>query len=257
MSLNGVESVIETAKQAVEPKIINAPAEPKDVYYTYVPGGKLERVYAETGPRNHIAKSLSTIREFIKEHAEDARVFYSREEVVVFTDDHTRRDRITFRPELTEPFKFLLDQNGKGREARKFSQADFVFFLRTTIGEVGRRVRDAVKKVTLKQLRGGVSEIGHGKSSLAKEDLSELMQHEVPEEVYWEIPVFRDPAPNVLTGLKIALEIYIEGDSPKFQLIPVAGEIERALMVAETVLVNDIVEGIAGVEIDRIHHGKP
>lgn len=251
-----IGTVIATAQEAVKPSVITTDREPNDVYFLHNPGANtLEKMVADR-PRNHVANSLSAVIELVNENLEAARVFYCSGAVVAFLDDATRRDRITFTPKLTEQFQFLLDQNGKGRDARKFTQADFVFFLRTVFGSVAAGVRDAVKKVTMRQLKGGVSEVGHGKSSISKEDLASLHEHSVPDEVTWDVPIFREPASKVIKPITMALEIYLDGDVPRFQLIPVAGQVEAAIAAAEGTLLADLEDGING-GTQRIHHGKP
>lgn len=251
-----IGTVIATAQEAVKPSVITTDREPNDVYFLHNPGANtLEKMIADR-PRNHVANSLSAVLEMVNEHLESSRVFASREAVVAFLDDETRRDRVTFTPKLTEQFQFILEQNGKGRDARKFTQADFVFFLRTVFGPVASRVLEAVKKVTMRQLKGGVSEVGHGRSSLAKEDIATLHEHSVPDGVEWEVPIFRAPAPRIIKPIIMALEIYLDGDVPRFQLIPVSGQVEAAIEAAEATLLSDLADGIDG-DGKRIHHGKP
>lgn len=226
-----VEKLQSLAIVAEMPRIVEESVEPDHVYLLAKPGGAIEKMRAEPAPRQHVALSPEAIRDYLNAESVES-IWFSRAAVVAILDAE-RRERITFTLQLSDQLKTL--QTLEKRQWMK--QAQFVSLLRISLHDCLGPAGDILatcRRLKFKQLQDGEAAIEHGKASIGRTLQAELSGAGIiPELVSMDVPVFH----NLRLPLsRVQCAIDIDAPAESLALIPLAGEIERAIQAAESKL---------------------
>lgn len=259
MLQEAIEYVVNEARKSKDARVIEVRHEPDGVYYLQKPDGTVERIMAEASHRRHTAMDLSAVVEFFQENkSQAARIWYSRDRVVCVLDDDTRRESVTLNLELSPQIKRL--QQLEGTSGGSMDQRAIVLMLRTTFRRcLGRtdNLLGLLRSIRFSGVSTGEGVVEHGKSSIGKTLQQELKAaSELPEYVTLDVPVFTHPS---LAIKFFPIECALEPDAAecKFKLLPLPGEIERAVADGETMIAQLIGIAVGDEGMERVHYGKP
>lgn len=155
-----------------------------------------------------------------------AKLFLSREKLVLVNDIDDRRERAYCELKMTRHANELV-------ESRAYGQDDFVDLMRFYFTErIDKTVIDRVKSIRFKKIEEGASGVGHqvGNASISREVQIQSMTDGgvIPDLVVIMVQPFScfDFEAEVTCGLKINLE------RKTFQLVPIAEELDELFSVA-------------------------
>jgi len=251
------DAMTEQSAKAITPTVLQNDCEPGDVYYLCVPGEKPERVLAEPAPRDYVAKSVTALASVVSDWIDtDApAVWFDRTKVFAYRDETKRRDKIVCPLTFTRQLQCLQRLDGS---AKWLDQKGFIRLLRIDL--YGCLEQEQALVPNLRRVKFSAGSSGTGvvlaqKASLTKEMQAELTTDagEIQEWVNVDIQVFEDPAFRAV--VKCALEINPESNTP-FALVPLAGEIERAIRSAEAEVGILIAQAIGDKEVP-VYYGCP
>jgi hypothetical protein len=232
-----LEYISAQAVRAHVGQVVKPTAEPGHVYYLTGPNGSLTRVVAEPEPRHHVLLSLDSLLGLAQGLVGSCPVslWYSRFGVTLVIDDRARRDLAQLELALSGPFRFLQELEAKGPW---HSQADLVRLLRTTFHDALANCPALVE--ALKRVKFRVGKDTDVSVSGSRTSVSRSLEADVcgvaalPEYVTLDVPVWANALPQVRGTVRCALSANAETE--RFQLLPLPGELERALEHAEDVL---------------------
>lgn len=236
------EAVSKQAVLAFGPKVVQPPAEPAHVYHLAVPNGTITRHEAQPKPRDHRASNLGAVVEFATRFKDQgACVWFHRTKVQAVLVDDSRRDSVTLDLRCTKPMLELLRQEGR---PESFNQRQLILLLRTVFADCGPAVPDLIEVLRRVKFDNGQvvdSRVEHAKSSLGQNIRSEVVGTKaIPEQVVLEVQVFENGPGMPKAMVKLAVEP--NAQTGTFQLIPLAGQLEDALALAEQEIGNLLAE---------------
>jgi hypothetical protein len=99
------------------------------------------------------------------------------------------------------------------------------------------------------------STVTHGKTSMGQKIRSEVTAIDrIPEYVVFSVPVFEGAFGDICYPVECALEPV--ADAAGFKLIPLPGQIERAVQAAESEIGIRLREGLEGSSV-QVYYGSP
>lgn len=244
----------------MRPAIVKADHEPSHIYFMRDEEGRLVARQAEPTPRANTASSLTAIVEMMGAGSEPviSEAWYSRDGVTLFLDAKTRRDRVTLPVSISPQMKKLIELQSS---QPTFSQSAFLKLLRIDLygclGSAGNLV-EIVRRVKFKATQQAEGAVGHGSVSLGRAITAEVTgTGTIPETVTLDVPVFANACfSNIREAVVCAVEPNAETNT--FQLIPLPGEIERAVARGEGEIGEMIGAMTADAGIDcKPLYGKP
>lgn len=239
--------------------VVRPDAEPDHVYYLFQQGKEPKKVEAAASPRRHRACDLQAVVAFA-ERCKDfgSVVWYCRTGVVCLTADEDRRDSVTLPLDLSPQMKAV-----QALEAIKkaMGQAEIVFALRTTfkacLGRAGNLL-EVLRRVNFSASSAGGGTVEHGKRSVGKSLESQITgAAALPEYVTLDVPIFATAFPGIRGTVECALEPYPETQT--FQLLPLPGEVERAVAGGEKAVGELLAQQLAEAGADGVpvYYGQP
>ncbi len=251
MKADAIHALAELARNAGNPKIVstNTPEPPHVYFIRNEKTGAMEQFTAQPHPRGHALLDVESVVQLAADQQalsaasgaeKEIALYYSREGVVAVLDDSTRRDRASLKLALSPQFKTISGLDGT---AQRWKQADFVHLLRVRLAgafaETHPSLIESLRAVKIRRSEDGGSEIIQGKASIGRSLQAEIQGREpVPEVVTLLVPVFHGH--DWTARVVCALDIDPTQSETPFQLQPLAGEVERALRVAEELLRQEI-----------------
>mgnify|MGYP001560667198 CR=1 FL=1 len=247
--LNGI---VELGRESGGLKIVPEPNSHR--YYLHdVSAGTHE--LAETPPtaRAHRASDFETIVALARKNKDGAVVWYSRGGIVLLVDDETRRDRVTLSFELSPQIAALQLLE---KQQRAMTQSDLRNLLRRVfkncLSQSGNII-ELISNLKFTVATDGRSEVSQGKSSIGKALEAQLTgQSVIPEYITLSVPVF---VAAYIVPQSVQCVLDLEPTNQTFQLIPVAGELEKAITAAERAVGESLIS-----ELDRevpVYFGTP
>ncbi len=251
------EAIQEQAREAMSPKVFQAPGEPPHRYYLATPDGTTSLLSADPPPRNHQASDLETVARWASAGAGPVAVWYSRAGVVALLNDETRRDRVSLKLTLSPQMKTIMALDVK---APAYDQKAFIRLLRIDLAGClpSPNLLQAVRTLKFSVLRGVEGEVQHGKESIGRALKAELVgANALPEDVILRLPPWEGV---VAAHVEIACAVEIDPVGERPQLIPFPGQVERAVRAAEADLGSQLRELLAEVgasESVSVSYGQP
>jgi hypothetical protein len=249
-----IEAISEQAVEAAGPCI--SEADPTKTYAVRNGVDGIDFVGGRVPWRKHKAMDLLTIAEFVQKY-DNVAIWYSREAVVLLTDDDERFDRVTVTMLKSPQIRKLIDLEAK---QPMLPQRDFLFMLRTVFTPhafpTAPRLIDILRQVKFEAGAKVEGNVGRGKSSIGKEiTAAATFLDTVPEQVTINVPLFDNPFLRKSYDVICALEI--QENEQRLQLFPLPGEIEGAFARAESDLAADM-RGLLGEASNAsIYYGQP
>lgn len=259
---SAISAVADLARQKDAPAVLHANGDAAHVFFIRKSDGSYEKRYAEPTPRGHIASDLSAIAEKCAEVVSlgenRPEIWYCRSGIVLFLDELPRRDRVTlplqFSPQLTRLMQWE-------QQRTPLSQQDLILAMRTLfrgatqgidLGDLVRRIRTTVSTASDQQ---------RTRASLGKQiEAAVGDQNSLPDYVTFIVPIFSAGALAGITDA-VAAAFDFDGETQRFFLQPVAGEIEYAITNAESRLGEMLRAAMEarGVKPDAygLYYGKP
>lgn len=250
-----VEKIGALAVEAHGVEVVTPPGEPKHRYAIRKPDGTLEWFEATPPPRQHAVRSVEALVDVARHFKEDGCLptcWYSRTGVVLVVNEMAgRRDRVTLPLGLSVPLTDLMLREAKRQPV---GQAQLVSLLRTTLARCVRgNLLEMVRRVNFSQSAAGHGELHHGKSSIGKSLQAELTgAAALPENVTFDVPVFSGHF-HTVQPVECALEVAPETQT--FTLVPIPGDIERAVALGEAALGSRLAAGLKD-EVS-VFYGEP
>ncbi len=249
-----LEKLSEQAVGAAAPQIQES--DPTKMYAVRKPDGTVDFIGGRVPWRKHKAQDLETIAAFAEDHS-DAAIWYSRDNVIILTDDGDRRDRVTVEMLKTKQVLALLELDAK---RPKYGQREFLFFIRTVLTKgafpTNPSLIDSLRVVNFEAQEKAEGNLQRGKISVGKSlNAAVAGLDAVPEFLVVEIPLFDNPFLTDTFPIECALEIY--EDEKKFQLFPLPGEVEAAFCSAEAKLSKNIRDLLGTESKVPVYYGKP
>lgn len=231
-----VSKLSELAVKAAGPQLMTVDAEPDHVYVLPKADGTVVKHHAEPSPRDHKALSPEALAEYVNSGRGNIGlqgVWYSRAGVVALLSED-RRERITFALALSAQLQTL---QGLESKRQPMAQGAFVKLLRIQLHDCLSLCPDflpSVRSARFAKSDQGVATVGHGKASMGRTvEAAWEGQAATPETVPLSVPIFYNLR---VTPQTIACAVDIDPGAETLCLIPLAGEIERAVQAAEAKL---------------------
>lgn len=234
------ESAVKAAGATGKAQVVHPlAAEPRSVYGLVKADGSFQRLVSEPPPRAHRLGSLREVPGFV-EHCRDGlgtapAVWYSTDGVTVVIDDRptSQRDSIaSLRFTETDAFDFLANR-AKGTI---LNQKSLLQLVRRTLWDCfpDEQFREGLirclRSLTFVNATSGHGEIETGRASYGRDvkGQTESVGGDLRnyERIALSVRLFADPSLTVRRTIRCLIE-----DDPiehTFQLVPLAGEIERA-----------------------------
>ncbi len=255
-----LELIQETAQKAQKAQLLDIRGDGRTAYVQL--DGKLQMVPIEPAPRNHLVCSLADLLAFAErcrdDDTADPVVWPANDEVVLIINDADRRDRVTFSLEQSEPFEALWTLR-KSRPT-PLDLRSFIRLLRITLGLDNQRVVDQFRKLEWKLQDGTSAEVQHTKESMGKAIMAEVQGvDDLPDELVVQVPVYRDAGER--TPIDIACAIEIDARNQTLELMPLPGEVERALQLAQADIQGRLMSALPPAENEAsdvpVYYGSP
>ncbi len=189
--------------------------------------------------RAHVAKDLTAVIAFSDKEIQGGldtfpSIWYSRKAVVCLIEDADRRDRVTLPLQFSQQLDWLMSME-KCKKA--WGQRELILLLRTlmrpALGSAGNII-DILRGVRFEVQTEGNSVVQHGKSSLGKSLRQEIAgAGAIPEYVTFS-PRIWESGFHSQQPIECALEP--DAGSQSFQVIPIPGQIEAAIVAAESAI---------------------
>jgi len=246
MLKEAMEFLNNLATERAKLRVQKAPdCEPAHIYF--LDGQKR---WAEPPVRDHRASDLDAIIKFAAEFP-TCTVWYCRDAVVCLFDD--RRDKVTlplrYSPQVVEIMSW-------GTASKPFGQRELILKLRTLFKQCLAQCPTLIDCLrTLKFKSGAESEVAIGKNRASVGRAIESMvsgPNELPDEVYFTVPIFDGPFRTMEAVLDVAIEA--DGGTEKITLHPVPGTLEQQIRLAEIAIGQQLAETI---DAKRIFYGNP
>lgn len=228
-----LELIQETAQKAKAARLLDIPGDGRTAYMQL--GGELQTVPIKPAPRNHRVCSLEDLIAFATRCRDDDTsnpvIWHADDEVVLIIDDADRHDRVTFSLTRSEPFEALWSLRNRTKPGALDLRL-FIRLLRIVLGLDNQGVVDQFRKLEWK-LQGDTSaEVRHAKESMGKSIMAEVQGvDDLPDELVVSVPVYRDVGER--TPIDIACAIEIDARNQTLELMPLPGEVERAVQLAQ------------------------
>jgi hypothetical protein len=205
--------------------------EPEHIYFLRDANGKIERMVAESEPRNDEAQSLIPIVDFAIENKATAEIWYSRNMVSVTLDRRTRRDCVNFKPILSAQIIALQHLEKNKPHIR---QPDLIKELRVTFnGCLNSNLIDILKRVKFTNGSTIEMETTKTKASIGKQIMADVTgTADIPDDFKLVVPVFSNA---FFAPLRQSVTVALEPDPANgtFQVIPYPQEVEKAIAAGE------------------------
>lgn len=236
------------------PRAVTPPGEPSHRYYLAEGEGVGRFVEAEPAPRDHSARNLQPIIAWAKEVGTTCSIWFSRCGITLLMDEDNRRDKVSLDLNLSPQMVKVLELQTKNI----FSQRELIFLLRTTFARCQDKCPaflKALRDLKFKVNSEGGGNIQHGKTSIGKSVMQEVLQQDLlPEYVTLVVPIFENAYFALPQSIEFAVEIHPAEE--KFQLIPIPGAIEDAIERAEAEIGLKITAMLEGANVG-VYYGEP
>lgn len=243
--------------------ISDLPHEPPGVYGVVNADGSFERAEALQPPRKHTLITVDQVPVMVKHFAGNPdctpAVWYDKTGIVVIANDDTLnadlRPRATLTLKTTEHWQTLSDL---AKQSVWMLHRDFVTFLRIKLGECIERTNgnllSVLRKMKFSSAVNQRGDITRGRESLGSDIDDEVFSEagDLPEHVLFELQVFDDPGLLTKSTVRCALEV--DAREGKLMLMPLAGELSRAMDLQMTRLAEILQDSLEDVPM---FHGKP
>ncbi len=248
-----VEAIGSLAVQSVTPRVADYDPYKPCAYYQ---DGVINFLNGDPKPRNHVAYDLGAIINFA-DRSDTSAIWYSRKAVVCIVDDDDRRDVVTLKMLLSEEILKLISLQ---QSKPAFDQRSFLTLMRTVFTPASLPNHPSLigdlRVVKFDAAQSANTDIGRGKSSVGKSAMAVVEGWDkLPEVVSLSVPVFHNPLFQTRSTVQCALEV--NEQEQRFQLFPLPGKVEQAIVEAEGILGNLIIEGGGSELSGRIHYGEP
>jgi hypothetical protein len=257
-ALKEIERIITSANS----EIVECDAEPGGVYYVRQ-GDKLERVEAKPGPVKHIAQELKTIADFANRHKTTATLWVATgmdgANAKCLMADKPEGDQACIFLKHSDPFAELTKLQSNWQKM-PFKQHDLVLSLRTTFANAIDAKTDllgCVRSVRFRTQAESSGVIEKGRASVGKSIEQQVSgAREIPEEVVFSVPVYAS-GHMVYVSVRVAIEV--DMGKEQFFLIPLPGEIEKALATARLSIASWVVNQLEedSPVRDKVYFGAP
>jgi len=259
------ESLWTKAQWSMRPAEVTLSREPGHRYAIAHADGKLEYREAEPQPRQHKAGDLTAIIDWAKKSHGDTEcddepiIWFSREAVTLFLHDGTRRDVVKLLLQFHPQLKTLQMCEAK---PEWLDQKPFISFLRIKLADCIREdsegdvigLIETLRRIKFRKNEQGHSEIAHSKASIGRALECELTGVGViPERIAVTVPIFAGPLHFLAHPVNCAIEV--DAASEKFQLVPLPGEVENAVCLAEADIGRELAEALA--DKVPVYYGTP
>jgi hypothetical protein len=247
MIKEALQYLAERFTKAETPFHLHPPQEPEHVYLL-----NGEKVVADPKPRSHQPWDLSAVIEFGKTY-ETSKLWYSRNGVCLFIDDDVRRDRLDMPLEFSPQLETI---QGWGDASKPMGQRDLILLLRTMFKRNMTRcpkLLDVIRSLKFESGKVTTSAVGSSKASISKSIESKVSgADDLPDDVYFNVPIFQEPFANMEGVIDVALEM--DGGTEKFTLHPIPGTVEQQICLAEKSIGAKLIEELGE---DRVFYGTP
>lgn len=272
-----IEAITALTQKAQNPLIAMAPdSEPRGVYYVRQAHGEYQRTRGLRPPMNHQVHDLVGFVGFVQDwaggHSETADKQEAPYSPVVWVSlnalvlkpcqgevDHvpdTDGDTITYRLGLSTAFQTL---QGLQQGMPKMSQADLIRLLRVPLNQaamVPEAFLGMCRSVNFKVVQETASELHAQRVSLGKSIKSESTgMMGFPDEVTFHVPVLASIAFHWREPVRCAVEVHPAKE--QFEIIPLPGELERAMEMTERALFTTVATALNDVENVLVCRGTP
>lgn len=238
LQADAVKLIQDTAKESQAAKLL--PEIPGDGRTAFVwQAGELIEIQVPPPVRRHEVHSLDDLVNYAKaihEANTDSEAaprlpvaWHGAKGVTLVIDDSDRRDLVHFGLTLSKRFA-VLQKLEKDKPA--FEQGAFVRLLRIDLGLDNNRVVYQFRKLDWSTGDDGVGQIEHARAKIGKAITAKVEGiAELPEELDVVVPVYQQSGERQEYIVRCAVEI--DTINRRFQLLPLADELERVLDLAQ------------------------
>lgn len=246
-----LEALSKQAVAAAQQEVVTVPAEPRHSYYLRDKDGVLQWRSATPEPRNHHVRDLPTLVQYAKRDPDQGVLWYSRDQVVFLANNAERRDKVTLplvlSPQIVALQRRLVDSAGS---AVSFDQRTLILMLRTTFhGCLGHcpDLIEALRRVKFEAGQTVDATVGHGKASLGRQARAEVTgAGYLPEYFTLDVPIFES---GFQFREKVDLAFEPIPENGRFQLIPLPGQVEEAIIAAERAIGEQLTALLSETEV--------
>lgn len=227
--------------------VTHPPQEPENVYYL---DGK--KCVADPIICKSAARDLSAIVAHAEEFNDSSEVWYDRKFVICIFDRSDFLERITLPLVWSPQMKRLMEMD---EDKDEINQRDLILLLRTLFkNNLDSNLISIIRAMRFTTAVDNASEIQHGRTSLGKKiESAATGQDKIPESFTLRVTVWD----NANFPKKYPVEVCLDMDAQTetFTLIPVPGDIEKAMVMAEMDLREAL--GAALPDYQHIYYGSP
>jgi len=228
--------------------------DPHKCHVLIKPDGNHSVIEAQPDHRNHVARTFSTLGEFVERwgDSESASVWCDFDNVIMFPDDITRRDKVSVPLPATAAWKWVTSLN----ESSAFSQRDLWLKLRTTIrSDASVDLAKRIAGINWQVLDEGESAVDRGKASIGKKLAAKVGGLEaVPETV--ELPIWTHKCQAFMHQATMTFFIDPNEETKTIRFFPLDGEVQMAMLRAMAAIRNDV-QTVAVKNMVPIYCGTP
>ena len=225
----------------------------------YLREGEEISVEKPSMPRDHKASDVATVISLANRFAAESEslpaVFFNEAKVIALLKDgiDESRERVTLSLEFSAQFKLLRAINS----GTWFDQKAFIRFLRIELaGALATNVLlEKVRKIKFENGVVTTGNVGRQQESLGRIQTSSTtsLAGDLPEVVQLSVPVYANPGELDLYPVDCAIDD--DAKAEKFQLIPLAGQLDRAVQLAVGSIAQRLSQDLtAGIPF---YHGSP
>jgi len=259
-----LKQIHEAAVKAAGVVIHAIPGDPRRVIMAQ--GGDREVVAIPPPVRSHKADDLGSLVALAVRFGGNGLwpvIWYRQDKVVLVVDDSDRRDTVTVALLPTPQIQLLAKLE---QEKPAFDQARFIKLLRLELGLDAVLVVNKFRKLSWNSCEDANGNVQRGRESLGAAIEAQVRGvDELPEELVIPVPIFRNQGLTDTYDVRCAVEIDVR--NKVFQLVPLPGELDRAIHAAEDavkVQIDEMIEShqdqaktVADVVEIAVLHGSP
>lgn len=252
MTRDAIQLIQQTAQQAVGATLVKIPGDGRTAHLWA--NNELKPIAIEPEPRAHTLLCLDDLIEAAKAAYEPSEasvsLWHCTKQVQMLYDDDDRRDRATFPLSHGEQFQLLskLDQS-----ETPMRQKEFLRTLRR-LG-VEKPIVNLFRKLDWETGAKARGDVTHGTERLGREVTAQVTGIEaLPEDLTISIPVYRERGEQEPVAIRCDIEI--DASQQVLAICPQAGEIDRAVDLAQWSIRKRLEDALADTSI-AIHYGNP
>lgn len=198
-------------------------------------------------PVNHKALDIKSLVAIGKKRAEDYEnvcEIWCDDNRILCTFDvlEFQRDDAGYLLHYTRQFDTIRTWDANGGNGVALSQPELVFILRTTLyGCYGSypKLLTSARRVDVRKAQEATGVVEKSKASISKSLLAEVSgMDDIPDVIEFEIPIHQERA--FRTKIKVAFEF--DAQAERFKLVPLPGELTKALIEARNNIGKEIEE---------------